>query len=91
VNGPEYHPKAINLGDVPLTDPERQRAVEVAYHRGVDYALKFAGPSVHNGAKADHLDALVELAVQIRHDQENCHSCRDALRHWWQATEKGAN
>lgn len=79
-NKSQYRARIICSTDVRRVDLDPWHTVEVTYRRNVDQTLKLAGPPVHGGAKADHLDALVELAVQIRHDQENCHSCRDALR-----------
>lgn len=65
-NKSQYRARIICSTDVRRVDLDPWHTVEGTYRRNVDHALKFAGPSVHNGAKADHLDALVELAVQIK-------------------------
>lgn len=89
MNDSEYHPKIINLGDILLTDPERRRAVESAYRRGVAHAFNLAGDLVHDGATADDLDILTDLAMDwtLGHRKNVC--VPEDLVEEWRKGERG--
>ena len=79
---PECRPIFCSLEDI-KPDPKRQAAVESAYRRGVAHALSIAGDLVRDGATADDLDILTDLAMDWRYGaRPDVHTPHDLIQQW---------
>jgi len=84
----ETKPVIVPLAHV-KPDPERQRAVEGAYRRGVAQTLSLAGDLVRDGATADDLDELTNLSMRWRHDRKPNQTYLDDLVQAWRQGARG--
>lgn len=80
--------ECVCLADLP-DDPERRRATETQFRKGVTHAFCIASDLVRDGATADDLDVLTDLAMDWRmRKRPGVHTPHDLIP-IWQRGERG--